>query len=355
MKKTIILILIFVSICFTEKSQARTVETIFTLSDDTHTATKYFSCRSDNVGNSSFVFDENYNRNSITYARPENYKWIKYYSDIDKKNYIKIEFADTASYAFLERVTNKDTEFFWKDKNEEKIYILYVNGSECVGEGCLQDESIISTIIPNRFKVIDYFAIVNGKRLASGEGNWKIVDNTYTFYRFNLKGANTAFILEESSNYGYDKLNEAFKSNKNISVSNEGNRIRVVLPVENLFASGSADMQKKGLEWLSVIKKTLADMNFIEIRVEGHTDNIPVNGKTKSGYTSNWDLSAARSANIVKHLISQGVSSEKIAAVGYADAHPIATNDTVEGRAKNRRIEFSIITSDVNKNLSLKD
>jgi chemotaxis protein MotB len=82
------------------------------------------------------------------------------------------------------------------------------------------------------------------------------------------------------------------------------------------------------------------------IRVEGHTDNVPMNSTV---YRSNWDLSAARAANVVRLLTSQtSIPPEMMIAVGYGEYRPIADNSTEEGRAKNRRIDIIVLSERYN-------
>jgi chemotaxis protein MotB len=77
------------------------------------------------------------------------------------------------------------------------------------------------------------------------------------------------------------------------------------------------------------------------MRVEGHTDNVPIN---TSEFRSNWELSVRRATEVVRYLIEQhGFPPERISASGYAEYRPIASNDTAEDRAMNRRIEIIII------------
>lgn len=337
MKKLIALALLVAS----TQAVANTTETVFTLADDLRTATKYFSKRAESNGTYRFLFNRNYDKTLINYARPDNYSWEA--TEIKKQKYAALRFHDTSSYAFLERLPDAK-DFLEKDRKNPNLYYLIVDGSDCVGENCLQDESIISTIIPKRFKVINYRAKVDGNLLEFKEGNWKIVDNTYTFYRAYLKGATLYFALEDAANYGYTQISKSFSQNREIEVSNEGNRIRIVMPLERLFDSGSASMQKAGLDWINTLAQTVTDFPYLELRVEGHTDSTPIAKKTQQGFSSNWDLSAARAANIAQYLVQKGLPANRIAAVGYADAHPISNNETPEGRAKNRRIEFSIIT-----------
>lgn len=319
-----------------------TTETVFSLSDDMKSANKYFSKRADGQGTYSFLFGANFNPNLITYARPSNYRWEN--TTEDGTRYKALRFPGTSSYAYLERITNRD-DFLEKDKDNPNRYYLTVDGSTCMGATCMQDESIISVNVPTRFKVLNYFAKVDGKWPEQRTGDWKIVDNTYTFYRRSLKGAMVGLYLEDAVSYGYNQLTASFAANKNIQVNNEGNRIRVVIPVENLFASGSASMSKQGLEWIKILSQTLKEMNYVEARVEGHTDDQPLSKKA-GGFSNNWELSSMRATNVVLYLLGQGVPNDKIAAVGYADSHPIASNATAEGRAKNRRIEFSIMTEE---------
>lgn len=324
---------------------ADTTETVFTLSDDMQTATKYFSKRSDSAGNFSFLFEKDFATNQITYARPEGYQWQNNHRS-GSKVFKRLYFPNTSSYAYLERQSNKRDSFLEKDEQNPNRYYLIVDGSQCMGEGCMTEETIVSVIVPKRFKVLNYKAQVDGKWLDWKAGDWKVIDGTYTFYRRNLQGATVGLQLEDAANYGYTRMTDAFSANKSIEVSNEGNRIRVVMPLDKLFASGSADMEKEGLVWLKTLQASLKDINYQELRVEGHTDNVPILRKGNSGFVSNWELSGARAANIVRYLIGEGVSSDRIAAVGYAETRPRSSNDTADGRQRNRRVEFSIITSD---------
>ena len=82
-----------------------------------------------------------------------------------------------------------------------------------------------------------------------------------------------------------------------------------------------------------------------KVRVEGHTDNIPI----RSGkFASNWDLSTARATRVLMYLQEMGsIPPGKLAAAGYGEFRPLAPNDTPEGRAKNRRVEFVITAEDL--------
>ena len=106
------------------------------------------------------------------------------------------------------------------------------------------------------------------------------------------------------------------------------------------FNSGDATLLTDGQNTLTRIAGVLNEKGF-SIRVEGHTDNKPIhNGR----YKSNWELSTARATEVVSLLIEQhGFDPTQIAAAGYAEYRPIATNDTEEGRQSNRRVDIIVV------------
>ncbi|MGE5409411.1 MAG: flagellar motor protein MotB, partial [Clostridiales bacterium] len=91
------------------------------------------------------------------------------------------------------------------------------------------------------------------------------------------------------------------------------------------------------LNRLASVIKTLPN----DIRIEGHTDNVPIKA---SVYASNWHLSVARALNTAYYLInSQGLSPEKVSIVGYSEYRPVTTNKTSDGRRSNRRVDIVIL------------
>lgn len=116
-------------------------------------------------------------------------------------------------------------------------------------------------------------------------------------------------------------------------------RISLSLGEGVLFDSGKAEVKETGIPvFESLAKDMLSSAN--EIRVEGHTDNVPIRG---GGYKSNWELSMARAYAVIKQLEAAGVDPKRISGVGYGEYRPIGDNKTPEGRAKNRRIEISLL------------
>jgi chemotaxis protein MotB len=110
-----------------------------------------------------------------------------------------------------------------------------------------------------------------------------------------------------------------------------------VLTDQLLFASGQATLRTAGFPLLNEVAQLLNVDKSHPITVEGHTDNVPI---SSSQYPSNWELSTDRATTVVRYLIAKGVNRERLGAVGYADLHPLASNATAVGRAKNRRVEI---------------
>jgi chemotaxis protein MotB len=91
---------------------------------------------------------------------------------------------------------------------------------------------------------------------------------------------------------------------------------------------------------LDEIVKALQAFSDYQISVEGHTDNIPIGSQRQDVWPTNWELSSVRAVAAVRYLESQGIASERLSASGLSYYRPLASNDTEEGRAQNRRIEI---------------
>jgi chemotaxis protein MotB len=115
----------------------------------------------------------------------------------------------------------------------------------------------------------------------------------------------------------------------------------IALPSEVLFASGKAELAKKGEKALLKVGAALAEMTTQRIQVAGHTDNLPIGEKLE--WTDNWELSAARALTVTRFLIAQGVVPTNLSAAGHGEFDPAASNDSANGRKKNRRIELILL------------
>ncbi|MEM1156879.1 MAG: OmpA family protein [Verrucomicrobiota bacterium] len=121
-------------------------------------------------------------------------------------------------------------------------------------------------------------------------------------------------------------------------------QITIRLPGKNLFASAETTLQPEGTEILASVARILnAQLTDLPIRIEGHTDDVPIGDNLQNTFPTNLHLSAARASAAVDFLISEGgLTATLLEAVGKGDTTPIADNSTTEGRAQNRRIDIII-------------
>ncbi len=117
-----------------------------------------------------------------------------------------------------------------------------------------------------------------------------------------------------------------------------------------LFDSGKDKIKPAGLDVLKRVGDILKGVVDRQVRVEGHTDNIPIGSRIKKKFPTNWELSTARATTVVRYLRDTvGISPELLSATGYADNRPVADNSTFEGRAQNRRIEIVLLPIDIDR------
>ena len=130
-------------------------------------------------------------------------------------------------------------------------------------------------------------------------------------------------------------------NNKQVKVEMQDKGLVITFVSEVLFDSGKAKLRKDSYEKLdkvaSVLNTTVVDLN---VGVEGHTDNQPIK---RSGWKSNWELSTARALSVLHYLSDKSVAEPRLAAIGYGEYKPVASNDDKVGRQKNRRVEIVIL------------
>ena len=153
--------------------------------------------------------------------------------------------------------------------------------------------------------------------------------------------------IGESKHQKYDEIQKKLISKLEgeikegiITISQLKGRLSVEIVDKILFASGSTEIKEKGKEVLNKFSEILKDEKKHNIRIEGHTDNVPLGLTLQRKFPTNWELSAFRATQVVRYLISKGVAPEKLVAMGQSKYRPVASNDTREGRKRNRRIEI---------------
>jgi len=139
-----------------------------------------------------------------------------------------------------------------------------------------------------------------------------------------------------------EKLRETLKENsleEKVKISVKKGELFIRIKDNMLFNSGEAKLKPNYLKLLSLISKRLFP-RAKEIKVEGHTDNVPIH---TSQYPSNWELSMARALNVVRYFVKYDhIDPGKLSAAGYGEYKPIVPNNSPENRAKNRRVVIKL-------------
>ncbi|MEO0543877.1 MAG: peptidoglycan -binding protein [Pseudomonadota bacterium] len=172
------------------------------------------------------------------------------------------------------------------------------------------------------------------------ESNAKIAD---LGRRLNVALAQRVQELNRYRSDFFGRLREILSDRENIRIVGD----RFVFQSEVLFSSGAAELNPAGTEEMAKLANALIDLgqeipddiNWV-LRVDGHTDNVPLSGQGR--FRDNWELSTARSTSVVKYLVSQGVPADRLVAAGFGEFQPLVEDDTDEGRARNRRIELKL-------------
>ena len=128
-----------------------------------------------------------------------------------------------------------------------------------------------------------------------------------------------------------------------VTISELKGKLTVNLVEAILFDSGKAEVKQEGLVVLGKVIEILKTVNDKSIRIEGHTDNKPIVGPLLQRYPTNWELSAARAINVARYLQKQGIEPTKLSAAAFGEFKSVADNATLEGRARNRRIEIVLV------------
>jgi chemotaxis protein MotB len=169
-------------------------------------------------------------------------------------------------------------------------------------------------------------AVVPGTRSARGQSKTRADEKDFR----QIKSSIEAYLVKQSA-----------QNKVSLTITRRG--LIVSLKEAGFFDSGQAQIKPSAYELINTIAEAMTQYNN-PLRLEGHTDNIPI---STSQFPSNWELSTARAVNGLKYLIKNfDVDPDKISATGYAEFRPLADNATAEGRAKNRRVDLVMLSND---------
>jgi chemotaxis protein MotB len=154
-------------------------------------------------------------------------------------------------------------------------------------------------------------------------------------------------IAEQKHSYDnlVSELTEEIKKGE-IQVKQLKDKLTLTMVEKILFDSGKADIKVNGKKVLDRVAEILKNITDKQIKIEGHTDNVPIGATLAGKFPTNWELSTARATTVVRYLQEKGVSPAFLNAAGYSEYKPVESNETDEGKAKNRRIEIVLIPLD---------
>ncbi|WP_028453681.1 flagellar motor protein MotD [Chitinilyticum aquatile] len=154
----------------------------------------------------------------------------------------------------------------------------------------------------------------------------------------NKTTAEQAKKMQEMANQLKSSLDTLIDQGK-VKVTQSKRGIAVEISDSVLFDTGRADLQPQSLQGLRAVAEMVKATDNL-IQIEGHTDNAPINS---AQFPSNWELSAARAASVVRVFAEAGVAPQRMVAIGYGEFRPMDSNDNPDGRAKNRRVTLNIL------------
>lgn len=125
-----------------------------------------------------------------------------------------------------------------------------------------------------------------------------------------------------------------------VRVTQTNRGVSVEINASVLFAPGEAKLSAQSEKALRAVAEVLNKVDN-DIQVEGHTDNVPINNAM---FPSNWELSAVRASSVVRLFLDSGMDEKRLVAMGHGANEPVASNDTAEGRLRNRRVQLMILS-----------
>ncbi len=161
---------------------------------------------------------------------------------------------------------------------------------------------------------------------------------------FGLAGCGSSGSVEKLREEN-DQLRQQLEQAREDAAAPQRGETVTVLSTDVNFKSGSADLTNKGVEELkSVAQRIQQEFPDRTVRIEGHTDSRPIGPQLEDKYPSNWELSAARAARVARHFQwTHDMNPDRFEVVGFGAQHPVATNETAEGRRKNRRVRVAVL------------
>lgn len=309
------------------------------------------------------MFDRGFDSNRIVYVRPEEHTIEKL-----KDGSVKLSFANTDRYSYVQRAYRDD--FLVSEENG--VYKILLSGGDCKGSSdCVTAENILTINVPKGYGVRKYQGLDQDLKPLK-EPQWQLKGNTYTLTARDVKGAcvmmeiekikagQTTAVAATPSSFSppvaaispiavkpitatvtpkviAPVIVEAVPVATNMAVSEPS--LAPYFRNFQLFSNRVVALNDAGKERLNEWAKLFKSSGKKTIIINAYTDDIPPQ-RLKHLYATNEIISEARGKVVAEYLATQGIDPRLITVNGMGDADPIASNETEEGRSKNRRIEF---------------
>ena len=190
-------------------------------------------------------------------------------------------------------------------------------------------------VFPQNFDIITY--------QCNRPGEWVKRHNTITYYGKDVNDLVFSIEYRLKTQRIFDALSEKLAGQHQVQLKQQNKGVKVTVGATVLFPSGKSELTQEGKTLLIKVIEALKEKGETSIIIEGHTDNVPITDELTRVYPSNWELSAARSLNVLHYLAEKGIAESRLEARAYGSQRPIASNETEEGKARNRRIELMIV------------
>jgi len=249
------------------------------------------------------------------------------------------------------KVVLKDLEGYRKDLLDERARNVGLQGAQKGLEGenasmsdALKEAQLNAEKLQRRMNALDGAASEREAKVNALRSEVRNLEDE----RAKLSNRERALLaekrkLEEKKSY-YEDVASALKQeveSGRVALRRLRDGVVVEMPNKVLFPSGRAQLNDAGKNTLEKVAAAIVNIKDRRIRVEGHTDNVPLS--KGASFVDNWELSTERALTVTRFLQTNGVSSSKLSAEGRSEFAPAASNDTKEGRAKNRRIEIYLV------------
>ncbi|MCA8902009.1 MAG: flagellar motor protein MotB [Hyphomonas sp.] len=196
------------------------------------------------------------------------------------------------------------------------------------------DKFVYAWILPDNIEIVE--------ASSNRAGEWVRRDGAVAFFAENANNLSFVMRFRFKSAASATGVREAIGTVDGVSVDEEAAGLRLTLADRLLFASGSAALTADGLALIRDVAGAVDFSSGAGVIVEGHTDNVPIQGALTATFPTNWELSADRALAVVKAMEAAGAPPDQLEARAFGEHRPVASNASAEGRAANRRISILI-------------